>query len=56
MAKAKTDFSDYMQAFEDELSSFVKRVEERAKARIEKARQEAEEVHIRVDCILYVRF
>lgn len=43
MAKAKTDFSDYMQAFEDELSSFVKRVEERAKARIEKARQEAEE-------------
>ena len=44
MAKAKTDFTDYIQAFEDELSSFVKRVEERAKARIEKAKAEAEEV------------
>ena len=44
MAKAKTDFTDYMQAFEDELNSFVKRVEDRAKARIEKAKKEAEKV------------
>lgn len=46
MAKAKTDFTDYITAFEDELSSFIKRVEDRAKARIEKAKQEAEEVEI----------
>ena len=44
MAKAKTDFTDYIQAFEDELNSFIKRVEDRAEARIEKARAEAEEV------------
>ena len=44
MAKAKTDFTDYIQAFEDELASFIKRVEDRAKARIEKAMAEAEEV------------
>lgn len=44
MAKAKKDFSDYIQAFEDELASFITRVEERAKARIAKAREEAEEV------------
>lgn len=46
MAKAKTDFTDYIQAFEDELASFIKRVEGRAKARIEKAKAEAEEVTI----------
>ena len=46
MAKAKTDFTDYIQAFEDELNSFIKRVEDRAKARIEKAKAEAEEVRI----------
>lgn len=44
MAKAKTDFTDYIQAFEDELASFIKRVEDRAKARIAKAIAEAEEV------------
>ncbi|XP_028409108.1 hsp90 co-chaperone Cdc37-like isoform X2 [Dendronephthya gigantea] len=43
MAKAKTDFTDYIQAFEDELASFIERVEGRAKARIEKAQAEAEE-------------
>ena len=46
MAKAKTDFTDYIQAFEDELNSFIKRVEDRAEARIEKAKAEAEEVRI----------
>lgn len=43
MAKAVTDFTDYMKAFEDELNAFIKRIEDRAKARIEKAKQEAEE-------------
>lgn len=45
MAKAKTDFTDYIQAFEDELASFIKRVKDRAKARIEKAKAEVEEVN-----------
>ena len=48
MAKAKTDFTDYIQAFEDELASFIKRVEDRAKARIEKAMAEAEEVQLQM--------
>jgi vacuolar-type H+-ATPase subunit H len=45
MAKAKTDFTDYIQAFEDEMASFIKRVENRAKERIQKAIEDAEEVH-----------
>lgn len=43
MKKAKTDFKEYMDAFEDELQSFLKRVKERAQARIDKAMKEAEE-------------
>jgi len=44
MKKAKTDFKEYMDAFEDELQSFLQRVKERAQARIDKAMKEAEEV------------
>ena len=44
MKKAKTDFKEYMEAFGDELRSFLKRVKERAEARIEKAMKEHEEV------------
>ena len=44
MKKAKTDFKEYMDAFEDELQSFLQRVKERAQARIDKAIKEAEEV------------
>ena len=44
MKKAKTDFKEYMDAFDDELKSFLQRVKERAQARIDKAMQEAEEV------------
>jgi len=43
MKKAKTDFKEYMDAFEDELQSFLQRVKERAQARIDKAMKEAEE-------------
>ncbi|KAL9984728.1 hypothetical protein ACROYT_G007059 [Oculina patagonica] len=43
MKKAKTDFKEYMDAFEDELQSFLQRVKERAQARIDKAIKEAEE-------------
>lgn len=44
MKKAKTDFKEYMEAFDDELKSFLVRVKERAEARIERAMKEAEEV------------
>jgi len=44
MKKAKTDYKEYMEAFDDELKSFLQRVKERAEARIEKAMKEAEEV------------
>ena len=44
MKKAKTDFKEYMDAFEDELQSFLERVKGRAQARIDKAIKEAEEV------------
>lgn len=43
MKKAKTDFKEYMEAFDDELKSFLVRVKERAEARIERAMKEAEE-------------
>lgn len=43
MKKAKTDFKEYMEAFDDELRSFLERVKGRAQARIEKAMKEAEE-------------
>ena len=46
MKKAKTDFKEYMDAFEDELQSFLERVKERAQARIDKAIKEAEEVRL----------
>jgi len=46
MKKAKTDFKEYMDAFEDELQSFLQRVKERAQARIDKAMKEAEEVRL----------
>lgn len=46
MKKAKTDFKEYMDAFEDELQSFLQRVKERAQARIDKAIKEAEEVRL----------
>ncbi|KAJ7337947.1 hsp90 co-chaperone Cdc37 [Desmophyllum pertusum] len=42
MKKAKTDFKEYMEAFDDELQSFLQRVKERAQARIDKALEEAE--------------
>ena len=48
MKKAKTDFQEYIAAFEDELSSFIKRVKGRAEARIEKAMKEAEEVSFKM--------
>lgn len=44
MKRAKTEFKEYMEAFDDELRSFLERVKERAQARIEKAMKEAEEV------------
>lgn len=50
MKKAKTDFKEYMDAFEDELQSFLKRVKERAQARIDKAMKEAEEVRLNKPC------
>lgn len=43
MKKAKVDYKEYMDAFEDELKSFLLRVKERAQARIDKAMKEAEE-------------
>ncbi|XP_020914708.1 hsp90 co-chaperone Cdc37, partial [Exaiptasia diaphana] len=43
IVRAKSDFPEYMEAFNDELTSFKKRVKERAEARIEKAMKEAEE-------------
>lgn len=43
MKKAKVEFKEYMDAFDDELKSFLQRVKERARARIEKAMKEAEE-------------
>ena len=46
MKKAKTDFKEYMEAFDDELKSFLVRVNERAEARIERAMKEAEEVRL----------
>ena len=45
MKKARTDFKEYMEAFDDELKSFLQRVKERAQARIDKAMKEAEEVN-----------
>ena len=47
MKKAKTDFKEYMEAFDDELKSFLVRVKERAEARIERAMKEAEEVRLK---------
>ena len=47
MKKAKTDFKEYMEAFDDELKSFLVRVKERAEARIERAMKEAEEVWLK---------
>ena len=47
MKKAKTDFKEYMEAFDDELNSFLVRVKERAEARIERAMKEAEEVRLK---------
>lgn len=44
IVRAKTEYPEYMDAFNDELESFKKRVKERAEARIEKAMKEAEEV------------
>ncbi|XP_015755919.1 PREDICTED: hsp90 co-chaperone Cdc37-like [Acropora digitifera] len=44
MKRAKTEFKEYMEAFDDELRSFLERVKERAQARIEKAIKEAEQV------------
>ena len=46
MKKAKVDYKEYMDAFEDELKSFLLRVKERAQARIDKAMKEAEEVRL----------
>lgn len=46
MKKARTDFKEYMDAFEDELQSFLQRVKERAQARIDKAYKEAIEVRL----------
>ncbi|XP_029204204.2 hsp90 co-chaperone Cdc37-like [Acropora millepora] len=43
MKRAKTEFKEYMEAFDDELRSFLERVKERAQARIEKAMKEAEQ-------------
>ena len=48
MKKARTDFPEYIAAFEDELDSFKKRVKGRAEARIEKAMEEAEKVCLRI--------
>ena len=47
MKKAKTDFKEYMEAFDEELKSFLVRVKERAEARIERAMKEAEEVRLK---------
>ena len=44
MKRARTDFKEYMDAFDDELKAFKIRVKGRAEARIEKAMKEAEEV------------
>lgn len=46
MKKAKVDYKEYMDAFEDELKSFLLRVKERAQAHIDKAMKEAEEVRL----------
>lgn len=48
MKKAKTDFKEYMEAFDDELQSFLQRVKERAQARIDKALEEAEKVSLNI--------
>ena len=44
MKRARTDFKEYMDAFNEELTAFKIRVKGRAEARIEKAMKEAEEV------------
>ena len=41
----KTAEKQYIEAFEDELKSFILRVQQRAQVRIEAAMKEAEEVH-----------
>ncbi|EDO39730.1 predicted protein, partial [Nematostella vectensis] len=43
IVRAKSEYPEYIQAFDDELESFKTRVKERAEARIEKAMKEAEE-------------
>ncbi|KAK3720314.1 hypothetical protein QZH41_020397, partial [Actinostola sp. cb2023] len=43
IVRAKSEFPEYIEAFNDELVSFKQRVKERAQARIEKATKEAEE-------------
>jgi hypothetical protein len=52
IVRAKTEFVEYMEAFNDELESFKTRVKGRAEARIEKALKEAEEVRFteHLDC------
>ena len=45
----RTAEKQYIEAFEDELRSFLVRVQQRAQVRIENAMKEAEEV--RKDCI-----
>ena len=42
----------YIDAFQDELQAFIKRVEGRARARIEEAAREAEEVRYRPTSVL----
>ena len=60
MKKAKTDFKEYMDAFEDELQSFLQRVKGRAQARIDKAMKEAEEVrlnnHAQMNFVFFLSF
>jgi len=48
----KTAEKQYIEAFEDELSSFLLRVRQRAQVRIENAMREAEEVgkHVMFEC------
>ena len=53
MKKAKTDFKEYMEAFDDELKSFLVRVKERAEARIERAMKEAEEVRLKMTISIF---
>ena len=50
VCRMKTAEKQYIEAFEDELSSFLLRVRQRAQVRVENAMKEAEEVGKHVYC------